>query len=167
MLALDGLYLPTGDGDDDDARWATTWASSSQSLDRSLRRPPRHGRRPSYTHTAAPVLGPRAATHGVAANPGPSVDASSTGTYRALKHANLRLSELLSPLLRGLLCMPATPYKYSTLSCRTIYRTPLLRFYALTSHIPAPRRGSLLSAPAMYASRKHASDEVEMTPSKA
>ena len=38
---------------------------------RSLRR---HERRPSYTHSAAPVLGPRAATPGVAANPGPSVD---------------------------------------------------------------------------------------------
>ena len=33
--------------------------------------------RPSYTHYAAPVLGPRAATPGVAANPGPSVDVSS------------------------------------------------------------------------------------------
>ena len=42
---------------------------------RSLRR---HERRPSYTHTAAPVLGPRAATPGVAANPGPSVNMSST-----------------------------------------------------------------------------------------
>ena len=40
---------------------------------RSLRR---HERRPSYTHSAAPVLGPRAATPGVAANPGPSVDVS-------------------------------------------------------------------------------------------
>ena len=38
---------------------------------RSLRR---RERRPSYTHTAAPVLGPRAATPGAAANPGPSVD---------------------------------------------------------------------------------------------
>ena len=36
----------------------------------------RHERRPSYTHSAAPVLGPRAATPGVAANPGPSVDVS-------------------------------------------------------------------------------------------
>ena len=40
---------------------------------RSLRR---RERRPSYTHSAAPVLGPRAATPGVAANPGPSVDVS-------------------------------------------------------------------------------------------
>ena len=40
---------------------------------RALRR---HERRPSYTHSAAPVLGPRAATPGVAANPGPSVDVS-------------------------------------------------------------------------------------------
>ena len=42
---------------------------------RSLRR---HERRPSYTHSAAPVLGPRAVTPGVAANPGPSVNVSST-----------------------------------------------------------------------------------------
>ena len=42
---------------------------------RSLRR---HERRPSYTHTAAPVLGPRAVTPGVAANSGPSIDVSST-----------------------------------------------------------------------------------------
>ena len=42
---------------------------------RSLRR---HERRPSCTHTAAPVLGPRAATPpGVAANSGPLVDVSS------------------------------------------------------------------------------------------
>ena len=32
--------------------------------------------RPSYTHTAAPVLGPRAVTPGVAATTGPSVDVS-------------------------------------------------------------------------------------------
>ena len=31
-----------------------------------------------YTHSAAPVLGPRAVTPGVAANPGPSVNVSST-----------------------------------------------------------------------------------------
>ena len=42
---------------------------------RSLRR---HERRPSYTHAAAPVLGPRAVTPGVAANPGPSANVSST-----------------------------------------------------------------------------------------
>ena len=42
-------------------------------LTRSLRQ---HEWRPSYTHSAAPVLGPRAATPGVAANPGPSVDVS-------------------------------------------------------------------------------------------
>ena len=40
---------------------------------RSLRR---HEQRPSSTHTAAPVLGPRVATPGVAAYPGPSVDVS-------------------------------------------------------------------------------------------
>ena len=38
---------------------------------RSLRR---RERCPSYTHTAAPVLGPRAATPGMAANSGPLVD---------------------------------------------------------------------------------------------
>merc|ERR1719276_608478 len=43
----------------------------------------RHERRPSYTHSAAPVLGPRAATPGVAANPGPSVDVSSAAGYAA------------------------------------------------------------------------------------
>ena len=47
----------------------------SSNHSRSLRR---HERRPSYTHTAAPVLGPRAVTPGVAANPGPSVDVSFT-----------------------------------------------------------------------------------------
>ena len=47
---------------------------------RSLRR---HERRPSYTHTAAPVLGPRAVTPGVAANPGPSVDVSFTASCAA------------------------------------------------------------------------------------
>ena len=43
----------------------------------------RHERRPSHTHTAAPVLGPRAATPGVAANPGPSVNVSSTANCAA------------------------------------------------------------------------------------
>ena len=43
----------------------------------------RHEWRPSYTHSAAPVLGPRAATPGVAANPGPSVDVSSAAGYAA------------------------------------------------------------------------------------
>ena len=43
----------------------------------------RHERRPSYTHSAAPVLGPRAVTPGVAANPGPSVDVSSAAGYAA------------------------------------------------------------------------------------
>ena len=57
---------------------ATTWAFDDGQLlgqadSRSLRR---HERRPSYTHSAAPVLGPRAVTPGVAANPGPSVDVS-------------------------------------------------------------------------------------------
>ena len=51
-----------------------------QERSRSLRR---RERRPSYTHTAAPVLGPRAATPGVAANSGPSVDVSSTASYAA------------------------------------------------------------------------------------
>ena len=53
---------------------------------RSLRR---HERRPSYTHSAAPVLGPRAATPGVAANPGPSVNVSSTCLLlRAMQRAD-------------------------------------------------------------------------------
>jgi len=53
---------------------------------RSLRR---HERRPSYTHAAAPVLGPRAATHGVAANPGPSGNVSSTCLLlRAMQRAD-------------------------------------------------------------------------------
>ena len=47
---------------------------------RSLRR---HERRPSYAHTAAPVLGPRAVTPGVAATTGPSVDVSSTASVAA------------------------------------------------------------------------------------
>ena len=47
---------------------------------RSLRR---HERRPSYTHSAAPVLGLRAVTPGVAANIGPSVDVSPTTNYVA------------------------------------------------------------------------------------
>ena len=53
---------------------------------RSLRR---HERRPSYTHAAAPVLGPRAATPGVAANPGPSGNVSSTCLLlRAMQRAD-------------------------------------------------------------------------------
>ena len=47
-------------------------------LDKNSRSLRRHERRPSYTHTAAPVLGPRAVTPGVAATTGPSVDVSST-----------------------------------------------------------------------------------------
>ena len=47
---------------------------------RSLRR---RERRPFCTHTAAPVLGPRAVTPGVAANSGPSIDVSSTANCAA------------------------------------------------------------------------------------
>ena len=47
---------------------------------RSLRR---RERRPSYAHTAAPVLGPRAVTPGVAATTDPSVDVSSTASVAA------------------------------------------------------------------------------------
>ena len=54
-------------------RATTTMGNYLGKQTRSLRQ---HERRPSYTHTAAPVLGPRAATPGVAANPGPSVDVS-------------------------------------------------------------------------------------------
>ena len=54
-------------------RATTTMGNYLGKQTRSLRQ---HERRPSYTHTAAPVLGPRAATPGVAANPGPAVDVS-------------------------------------------------------------------------------------------
>ena len=54
-------------------RATTTMGNYLGKQTRSLRQ---HERRPSYTHTAAPILGPRAATPGVAANPGPSVDVS-------------------------------------------------------------------------------------------
>ena len=46
---------------------------------RSLRR---HERRPSHTHTAAPVLGPRAVTPGVAANTGPPVGVLRSAAHR-------------------------------------------------------------------------------------
>ena len=53
-------------------------------LDKNSRSLRRHERRPSYTHTAAPVLGPRAVTlGGAAANPGPSVDVSFTASCAA------------------------------------------------------------------------------------
>ena len=53
-------------------------------LDKNSRSLRRRERRPSCTHTAAPVLGPRAVTLGaVAANPGPSVDVSSTASVAA------------------------------------------------------------------------------------
>ena len=58
----------------------TTMGNYLGKQSRSLRR---HERRPSYTHTAAPVLGPRAVTPGVAANTGPSVDVSSTASCAA------------------------------------------------------------------------------------
>ena len=47
-------------------------------LDKNFRSLRRRERRPSYAHTAAPVLGPRAVTPGVAATTGPSVDVWST-----------------------------------------------------------------------------------------
>ena len=60
---------------------ATTWMDYFLTKkSRSLRR---RERCPSYTHTAAPVLGLRAATPGVAATPGPSVDVSSTASCAA------------------------------------------------------------------------------------
>ena len=62
----------------------------------------RHERRPSYTHSAAPVLGPRAATPGVAANPGPSVDVSYCELCSA---ATGRV-----PGLRGAFIIASTPY---------------------------------------------------------
>ena len=42
----------------------------------------RHERRPSHTHTAAPVLGPRAVTPGVAANTGPPVGVLRSAAHR-------------------------------------------------------------------------------------
>ena len=57
-------------------RRATTTIIMGNYLGKQIRSLRRHERRPSYTHSAAPVLGPRAATPGVAANPGPSVDVS-------------------------------------------------------------------------------------------
>ena len=58
----------------------TTMGNYLGTQSRSLRR---HERRPSYAHTAAPVLGPRAVTPRVAANTGPSVDVSSTASFAA------------------------------------------------------------------------------------
>ena len=52
-------------------------------LDKNSRSLRRRERRPSYAHTAAPVLGPRAVTPGVAATTGPSVDVSSTASVAA------------------------------------------------------------------------------------
>ena len=52
-------------------------------LDKHSRSLRRHERRPSHAHTAAPVLGPRAVTHGVAATTDPSVDVSSTASVAA------------------------------------------------------------------------------------
>ena len=63
-------------------------------------------RRPSYTHTAAPVLGPRAATPGVEANPGPSVDVSFL-----LRARNLCSADGVESLvgLRGAFIIASTP----------------------------------------------------------
>ena len=60
VLAPGDLCLPTGDSD-------STMGNYLDKNSRSLRR---HERRPSYAHTAAPVLGPRAITPGVAATTG-------------------------------------------------------------------------------------------------
>ena len=57
-------------------RRATTTITMGNYLGKQTWSLRRHERRPSYTHSAAPVLGPRAVTPGVAANPGPSVDVS-------------------------------------------------------------------------------------------
>jgi hypothetical protein len=67
------LCLPTGDHD-------STMGNYLDKNSRSLRR---YERRPSYAHTAAPVLGPRAVTPGVAATTDPSVDVSSTASVAA------------------------------------------------------------------------------------
>ena len=57
-------------------RRATTTIIMGNYLGKQTRSLRRHERRPAYTHSAAPVLGPRAAAPGVAANPGPSVGVS-------------------------------------------------------------------------------------------
>ena len=75
VLAPGDLCLPTGDHD-------STMGNYLDKNSRSLRR---HERRPSYAHTAAPVLGPRAVTPGVAATTGLSVDVSSTASVAAPK----------------------------------------------------------------------------------
>ena len=78
---------------------------------RSLRR---HERRPSYTHSAAPVLGPRAATPGVAANPGPSVNVSSTCLLLRAMRLRRRVESLVlgalssSPVHRTLVLVSGT-----------------------------------------------------------
>ena len=60
-------------------RATTTMGNYLGKQSRSLRR---HERRPSHTHTAAPVLGPRAVTPGVAANTGPSVGVLRSAAHR-------------------------------------------------------------------------------------
>ena len=61
----------------------TLRCSMGNYLDKNSRSLRRRERRPSYMHTAAPVLGPRAVTPGVAATTGPSVDVSSTASVAA------------------------------------------------------------------------------------
>ena len=79
-------------------------------LDKNSRSLRRHERRPSYTHTAAPVLGPRAVTPGVAATTGPSVDVSSTA--RALQRRRVESLVLgalsSSPVHRALVLVLGT-----------------------------------------------------------
>ena len=79
-------------------------------LDKNSRSLRRRERRPSYAHTAAPVLGPRAVAPGVAATTGPSVDVSST--VRALQRRRVESLVLgalsSSPVHRALVLVLGT-----------------------------------------------------------
>ena len=89
------------------------YLGKQQSVARSIIAP-RHGRRPSYTHTAAPVLGPRAATPGVAANPGPSVDVRVFYWYIPSAQT-CKLERTTVPYSKRTALHAANPVQYSTL----------------------------------------------------
>ena len=103
---------------------------------RSLRR---HERRPSYTHTAAPVLGPRAVTPGVAANPGPSVNVSSTCLLlRAMQRRRVESLVLgalsSSPVHRALVLVSGT--NIAVLLCCSKSSRQCSLYYLLTYLLP-------------------------------
>ena len=90
-------------------RATTTMGNYLGKQSRSLRR---HERRPSHTHTAAPVLGPRAVTPGVAANSGPSVDVCLLLVLRAVQRRRVESLVLgalsSSPVHRALVLVLGT-----------------------------------------------------------